>query len=132
MALPQLGAIPGSSTLDGPPPSPAQTDGMNPGMPLDALMGPQGKPPVPSTMIDPKVITSLLAVINDFQLKLPGYQQVTPDLAPDWAIVNAALGAVMSKLQLAGGGPTSPNAPGSQFPGGGMDTGGFPPLSPQG
>jgi len=132
MALPQLGAIPGSSTLDGPPPSPAQTDGMNPGMPLDALMGPQGKPPVASPQIPPQILTGMLQAADQMNTMIDSFAQATPDLAPDWAICKAALAAAMAKVQQAGGGPTSPNAPGPQFPGGGMDTGGFPPLAPQG
>ena len=127
MPLPALGTIPGTGALDAPPPSPALQDGMSPGPSLQALVG--GKPPVPSQLIPPQVLTGMNQAATQMSTMLDSFAQVTPDLAPDWAIVKAALASAMAKVQQAGGGPTSPNAPGPQFPGGGIDQGGFPPLA---
>lgn len=130
--MPPFGQTPGASVLDGPPPESANTDGMNTGTPsLNSLVN-GGAPPVSSSQIPPQILTGMLQAADQITTMLDSFAQATPDLAPDWAICKAALASAMAKVQQAGGGPTSPNAPGPQFPGGGIDAGGFPPLAPQG
>lgn len=54
---------------------------------------------------------------------LDSFAQAAPDLAADFGAVKDALQAALAKLMQSGAGPTSQNATGSQFPGGGQDRG---------
>lgn len=128
MALP--GTLGGSDPLDQPPPSPALSQGMNPGPPpMSAMLGPDT--PLNSQGIPPDVLTGMLQATTKMAQDLDALAQMTPDLAPDWMAVKTALAAAMSKVVMAGGGPTSPTATGPGFPGGGFDRAGLP-LAPSG
>lgn len=131
----QPGTLPGGSQLDGPPPSPAPQAGASTGVPLQpgggsqAGIGGMGVAPldVNSGQMPPEVLTGILQAGESISKMYDSFAQVTPDLAPDWANCKNALLAVMAKVLQAGAGPTSPVAPGPQFPGGGLDKGGGPP-----
>lgn len=118
----------GSQMLDQPPPSPALGTGQNPGYPapnLSQALGPAG---TASTLSSATLPMDVLKGMTDTATKmaqdLDSFAQMTPDLAPDWAAVRAALSTAMAKVLMAGGGPTSPTATGPGFPGGGLDRGG--------
>ena len=120
------GTLQGSDVLDQPPPSPALSTGVNPGTP--APMSQMGGPAdaLHSQMLPPDVLTGMLKVTTKMAEDLNALAQMTPDLAPYWAAVHDALTEVMSRVFMAGGGPTSPTAPGPGYPGGGIDRGGLP------
>jgi hypothetical protein len=90
-------------------------------MPLGAMV-----PQIPANQLAPEVLTGMMQGAEKMALVIDGFAQVTPDLAPDWALVKQALEMAMAKVLAAGAGATSPNAPGAQFPGGGFDRGGMP------
>lgn len=119
----QAGTIPGGGVLDGPPPSPAPQVGASTGVPLGSMV-----PPLAAGQMPPEVLTGMLQAAESVSKILDSFAQVTPDLAPDWAAVKTSLLAAMAKVLQAGAGPTSPVAPGPQFPGGGIDRGGGPPA----
>jgi hypothetical protein len=128
-SLPAPGTTAGFSQLDGPPPSPAMETGMSPGpsMPpggLGSLVG--GGMPVSSGMMPPEVLTGILQAGETMIGTIDSFAQVAPDLAPDFAVAKQALMAALAKVMQAGGGPTSPNAAGPGFPGGGFDQGAMP------
>ena len=122
--LPRPGSTPGSAVLDGPPPSPATSQGMSPGTPLGSLV-----PSVPSSALPPEVLTGMMQAAEKISTIYDGFAQATPDLAADWAMAKQALEMAMAKVLAAGAGATSPNNPGPQFPGGGFDKGGMPSAS---
>lgn len=141
----QPGTMPGDRALDGPPPSSAQsTNGSTgvppqPGRPGSGIagsgvagggIGAMGVPPldVQSHAMPPEVLTGILQAGESISKMLDSFAQVTPDLAADWAACKNALLSAMAKVLQAGAGPTSPVAPGPQFPGGGLDRGGGPPA----
>lgn len=113
---------PGGTALDGPPPSPAMAAGANPGVPMSVL----APPPVTPDQIPPEIKTGILTVGMKMVTDLDAFAQAIPDFAPDVAAAKAALMMLFSKIHMAGGGPTAPNAPGPTFPGGGFDRGGMP------
>lgn len=130
MPLPRPGDTPNAAMLDAPPPSPALADGVNPGQPIGTgtplgdLVNPGGG--VMSDQMPPEVLTGVLQAGEQMVGMIDSFVQVMPDLAPDFALAKDALMRALSKVLAAGGGPTSPNAPGPNFPGGGMESGGFP------
>jgi hypothetical protein len=134
MPLPAPGTTPGDRMLDTPPPSPAFERGMSPGPspdPSGNLPGALGGmvPPIPSGGMPPEVLTGMLQAGEQMASMIDSFAQVTPDLATDWAAVKTTLLAAMAKVLQAGAAPTSPNATGMNFPGGGIDRGGMPAAS---
>lgn len=113
----------GSEMLDQPPPSPALSMGVNPGNPAPMS---QMAPPLSSNQIPPDVLTGVLKAGEKIDQDLRSFAQMFPDLAPYWQTVMAALAEAMSRVAMAGGGPTSPTAAGPGFPGGGLDRGAQP------
>jgi len=113
--------------LDAPPPNPATQTGLNPGTPLGSLV-----PPVQSNQIPPAMLTGIMQEGQQMSQTLDAFAQAMPDLAQDCAVVKESLLQLLSKVLMAGSGPTSPTAPGPNFPGGGVDRGGAPPLAPLG
>lgn len=121
------GTQPGQTTLDSPPPSSALTSGSQSGFP--PVNAPGTPPPVPSHQLPPEVLNGMMQAATAMSSTLDSFAQMTPDLAADWALVKQDLQTALSKLQLAGAGPTSPTAPGPDFPGGGLDANGPPRLT---
>lgn len=76
--------------------------------------------------LPPDVLTGMMQTGAKMSDALDAFAQMAPDVAPDVAVVKQALSALMAKLVQAGAGPTSPTAPGTQFPGGGFAQGGMP------
>lgn len=133
----QPGTLPSDRALDGPPPSSAQSTNGSTGIPPQPAppgggggIGSMGVAPlnVSAGQMPPEVLTGILQAGESISKMLDSFAQVTPDLAPDWAACKQALLAAMAKVLQAGAGPTSPVAPGPQFPGGGLDKGGGPPA----
>lgn len=120
-AQPVPGTAPGSKMLDGPPPSPAPEQGMNPGMPLGSLVA-----PVSANQIPPQVLTGILEAGEEMTKMLDSFAQALPEMAADVGATKEALMKLMSRILMAGAGPTSPTNPGSNFPGGGFERGGMP------
>lgn len=116
--LPMPGTAPNNVPLDGPPPSPAMGQGVNPGLPLGSMVA---GGPVPTSQYPPQVLQGAQAAGEKMNDVVDSLAQMMPDLAQDWLLVKQALASVMSKVQQAGAPPTSPTATGSNFPGGGMD-----------
>lgn len=127
-ALPGSGA--GGSALDTPPPSPdtpggglggSQTSGGAGSMPT--LSGLSQPAQISSAQMPPEVLTGIMQAAEKITSMFDSFAQVTPDLAGDWAMLSDMLKRTLGKLLVAGGGPTSPQATGSPFPGGGMSQG---------
>jgi len=129
--LPRPGETANEALLDSPPPSPATQDGVNPGQPIGVgsplgdLVNP-GAQPLGADQMPPEVLTGVLQSGEQMVNMIDAITQVVPDLAPDFALAKDALMRALSKVLVAGGGPTSPNAVGPNFPGGGIEAGGFP------
>lgn len=117
------GTLGGSERLDQPPPSPALSSGMNPGMPLPGEMQ---LPTLASGQLPPDILTGMTQTLGKMASDVDAIAQMAPDLAADCAAVRATLSALMSKVLVAGAGPISPTAPGPGFPGGGIDRGAMP------
>lgn len=117
------GTLPGDATLNQAPPNPADVQGASTGVPMGALgsLVPGGGM-VPPELMPPEILTGVIQSAGTVNQTFASWAQVAPQFAPDIARLQALLQQVLSKFQAAGGGPTSPNAPGPQFPGGGMDT----------
>lgn len=133
MALPRPGTTPGDAALDGPPPSPAFEQGMNPGQATTPQVGAGGLgglvPQLSSSGLPPQVLSGMLSAAEQMVATLDSFAQVTPDLAPDWAAAKEALLNAMAKVLQAGAAPPSATAIGSNFSGGGLDRGGMPAAS---
>ena len=119
------GTIPGQGTLDSPPPSPAVQTGLGPGIPLGSI-APKSQPQIPSGQLPPDVLTGMLKAGQGISQTLDAFAQTAPDLASDFGQIKDLLLTVLSKVMMAGGGPTAPTATGANFPGGGVDQGGMP------
>jgi hypothetical protein len=123
------GVLSGSEMLDQPPPSPALGAGMNPGNPgipgMSQLM-PNAGAGLSAQSLPPDVLTGMMQAADKISQDLDAFAQMTPDLAQDWAAVKETLAVAMSKVLLAGSGPTSPTAAGPGFPGGGLERGAVP------
>lgn len=119
--FPPQGAGGGGGQLDSPPPSPTAMGGGDPeagSVPtLSQFAGPQ---PIGSANLPPEILTGILQSAEKIGEMLDSYAQVTPDLAPDWALLKDMLQRTLGKVLVAGGNPTSATAPGSPFPGGGF------------
>ncbi len=125
MPLPDPGTTPGSEILNGPPPSPAIDQGVNPGMPPIGQM----VPPLPTASQPPQVLTGILQAGEQMVTMIDAFAQATPEIGADWAAAKSALQTALSKVMQAGAPPTTPTAPGPSFPGGGIDRGGMPSAS---
>lgn len=122
IGLPSPGSTPGFSQLDGPPPSPALENGMNPGMPpLGQMVPQQGTGQLP-----PEVLSGILEAGQTMVSTLESFAQVTPELASAWGQAKAALMNALSLVAQAGGSASRPDITGPGFPGGGFDRGAMP------
>lgn len=117
MALP----MPGSAALDGPPPAPGPMGGIDGSQPFN--LGSVAPQVVPSNQIPPEILTGITASAQKIAEMLDSFAQVTPDKAAQLAMMKDLLQRYLADLMTAGAGPISPTAPGSAFPGGGMDRG---------
>lgn len=116
MAIP----LPGSSALDGPPPSPTPMGGMSGTAPFSM----QGiAPSIPSNRIPPEVLTGVTASAQKIGDMLDSFAQITPDKAGQLAMIKDMLQQYLADLMTAGSQPISPTATGPAFPGGGVDRG---------
>ena len=117
MPMTQPGGPP--SMLDAPPPSPAQSP--PPG--LDGLVRPPGN----GMVLPPDVLTGMMQTASAMGDTLDQLATMTkdqlPKIAQGFGMVKDLLQRIMADLALQGAGPTSPQAPGPQFPGGGMSAG---------
>ncbi len=131
MAAFPTATIPGNQVLDGPPPSPATEMGMSPGPspstpPQGGTFGSLMGNPVSSQQLPPEMLTGMMQAGETISSTIDSFAQAAPDLAPDFLLVKDALQRALAKLLAAGAGPTAPTAPGPNFPGGGIDSGGMP------
>ena len=130
MAAPpgMAGQLPGTSPLDAPPPPPGVVGGAQSQMPtLSGLSAPQ---PMTSGQLPPEILTGIVQACQKITGMFDSFAQVTPDLAMDWDLCKTILDKTLGKVMAAGGGPVAPQAPGPQFPGGGMESG-TPQAGPQ-
>jgi len=116
------GTLPGSGPMDTPPPSPAIPGGGAGGQ-MPTLSGLATPAPIGSANIPPELLTGIITAAQKMDGILDSFAQVTPDLSADLDLVKTSLQRYLGKVMSAGGGATSPNAPGSQFPGGGLNAG---------
>lgn len=120
--------LPGASVLDGPPPNPALEQGSAPGpSPSFSQMaggGPAAGATAP-TQLTPEILKGMLEAAEGMAQTYDSFAQVTPQLAPDWAMAKDALLNAMAKVTALGAPPVTPNAVGGNFPGGGIDRGGM-------
>lgn len=122
------GPVPGTGVLDaGPPPPGPMGNAPNPSGPtggqyptLSSFAGPAQ---MTSAQIPPEILTGMLQAGEKISSVFDAFAQVTPDLAADWDILKDLLQRTLGKVMVAGGGATSPTAPGTQFPGGGINQG---------
>ena len=123
MFPPGIGPTAGSTALDGPPPSPTPMSPPPGGafsMKGIAGGGPAG---LPSTGMPPEVLTGITSSAQSMSDLLDSWAQITPDKAPQLALIKDMVAQYLADLMGAGAGPTSPTATGPAFPGGGMDRG---------
>lgn len=113
-------AMPGTQTLDAPPPSPTPMGGMNGAAPFSM----QGlAPPISSGQMPPEILTGLTASAQKIGELLDSFAQITPDKAAQLALIKDLLQRYLADLMTVGSGPISPTATGPAFPGGGLDRG---------
>lgn len=124
--FPGTGPTPGSTALDGPPPSPTpmgEADLAGP-FSMRGLAGGGSMPgTIPATGLPPEVLTGVQQAVAPMDAMLDSLLQVTPDQAQLIALMKQLLQQYLGNIQQAGGGPTSPTATGAAFPGGGIDRG---------
>lgn len=121
------GTLPGSGPMDTPPPSPSIPGGGMGGQ-MPTLSGLAQPAPIGSANIPPEILTGMIQAAQKISEMYDAFAQVTPDLAADWGLCKELLQRTLGKVMVAGGGPASPTAPGSQFPGGGIAAGQPGPL----
>src|SRR5258708_2502178 len=106
-----------------PPPQPAGVGG-GPNSQSPTLWG-RAAPAGPQTsgQLPREVRTGIVQAAQKILGMFAGFAQVTPDLAMDWDLCKTVVEKALGKVIAAGGGPTSPQASGSAFPGGGLSAG---------
>lgn len=123
------GSVTGTGPLDTPPPSPDVPGGGAGGGAMPTLSGLAQPAPIGSPNLPPEILTGMLAAGEKVDQIFDSFAQVTPDLATDWNLLKDLLKRTLGKVMVAGGGATSPTSPGSQFPGGGVNSGMSGPIS---
>ena len=116
------GTLPGSGPMDTPPPSPAIPGGGAGGQ-MPTLSGLSQPTPIGSANLPPEILTGIIQAAQKIDGMFDAFAQATPDLAADWDLCKVTLQRALGKVLSSGGGPTTPTAPGSQFPGGGLNAG---------
>jgi hypothetical protein len=126
MGFPGLGPSPGAPALDGPPPSPTPM-GDSGGFSMRGIAGPGmpggGPGGIPSQGMPPEVLTGITQSAQAMSDLLDSWAQITPDQGPQLSMIKDLVAQYLASLMGAGAGATAPTAPGSAFPGGGMDRG---------
>lgn len=118
--FPGVGAGPGSSALDQPPPSPTPMSGTPSGAPF-SMSGLAGQ--IPSGGMPPEVLTGITQSAQSMSDLLDSWAQITPDQAAQLSMIKDLVQQYLATLMSNGGGATTPTASGPAFPGGGMDRG---------
>ncbi len=90
---------------------------------MPTLSGLSQPAPMGSANIPPEILTGMMQAADKINSMFDSFAQVTPDLAADWDLCKEVLKRTLGKVLVAGAGATSPNAVGSQFPGGGINSG---------
>jgi hypothetical protein len=127
--FPGIGPTPGATALDGPPPSPTPMSqppaGVSGGpFSMKGLAGPGGGPgAIPAGQMPPEVLTGITQSASAMGDLIDSWAQITPDQAPQLALIKDMVQQYLASLMGNGAGPTTPTASGPAFPGGGMDRG---------
>jgi hypothetical protein len=127
--FPGIGPTPGSTALDGPPPSPTPMGGVDPNSPfsMSGLAGqiPGGPGPggIASGQMPPEVLTGITQSAQAVSDLFDSWAQITPDKAPQLALLKDMVQQYLADLMGNGAGPVSPTAAGPAPPMGGMDRG---------
>lgn len=125
-AFPGMGPSPGAPALDTPPPSPTPMGDAGSGFSMRGIAGPgpsSGSGGIPSQGMPPEVLTGITQSAQAMSDLLDSWAQITPDQGPALSLIKDMVQQYLASLMGAGAGPASPTAPGSAFPGGGMDRG---------
>lgn len=123
--LPGTGPSPGAPALDYPPPSPTPMGDAGSGFSMRGIAGPGPGPAgqIPTQGMPPEVLTGITQSAQAMSDLLDSWAQITPDKGPQLALIKDMVAQYLAALMGSGAGPASPTAPGSAFPGGGMDRG---------
>jgi hypothetical protein len=78
---------------------------------------------IPSQGMPPEVLTGITQSAQTMSDMLDSFAQVTPDKAPQLALIKDMIQQYLADLMGAGSGPVSPTAAGPAPPMGGMDRG---------
>ena len=119
------GPSPGAPALDTPPPSPTPMGDAGSGFSMKGIAGPGPGPAgqIPSGGMPPEVLTGITQSAQAMSDLLDSWAQITPDQGPQLSLIKDMVAQYLAGLMGSGAGPVSPTAPGSAFPGGGMDRG---------
>lgn len=98
--------------LDGPPPNPMIAGPQQ--LPSSMGAGPTGT----SRQLPPEVLQGLMQAGNTVSDILDSMASMVPDLAPDLALAKDGIKRFLSKVLLAGGGPTTQAQAGTSMPNG--------------
>ena len=90
---------------------------------MPTLSGLAAPMPMTSGQLPPEILTGIVQACGKISGMFDAFAQVTPDLAMDWDLCKTLLDKTLGKVMAAGGGPSSPQAPGPAFPGGGLSAG---------
>lgn len=123
--FPSTGPSPGAPALDSPPPSPTPMGDAGSGFSMRGIAGPGPGPAgqIPTGGMPPEVLTGITQSAQAMSDLLDSWAQITPDQGPQLSLIKDMVQQYLASLMGAGAGPVSPTAPGSAFPGGGMDRG---------
>jgi hypothetical protein len=119
-AFPGTGPTPGSTALDGPPPSPTPMGGADPNAPF-SMRGVASQ--IPTGQMPPEVLTGITQSAQSMSDLIDSWAQITPDKAAQLALIKDMVQQYLADLMGAGAGPVSPTAPGPAPPMGGLDRG---------
>jgi hypothetical protein len=121
MPFPGLGPTPGSSALDGPPPSPTPMGGVDQNGPFSMSgLAPQS---IPSGQMPPEVLTGVTQAAQSMNELLDSFVQIMPNKGPQIGLIKDMLQQLLAEVMADGAGPVSPTAAGPAPPMGGMDRG---------
>ena len=122
--FPGVGPSPGAGVLDGPPPSPTPMSAPPGGgaFSMKGIAG-GGGGPIDAQGMPPEVLTGITQSATAMSDLIDSWAQITPDKAPQLALIKDMVQQYLADLMGAGAGPTAPTASGPAFPGGGMDRG---------
>jgi hypothetical protein len=112
--------------LDGPPPSPAGPQAVNPGQqvqfPTMSEMAAPMTAGTPGRQVAPQVLTGIMEGMTAIEGMWDSMASVLPTLASDFAMLKDLQQRLMAKIVVQGATPSA-TAVGSNFPGGGFDRG---------